>query len=210
MRNYDGRQVDYDEIESRTELTNKYKLPPEPLRHIEETWENHHLSDGEIKQLEDRSMKVVSRPFASGSKVAGIVLIVLFVVLPIALFVFNVTPYGLIATSIAVIVMAYAMISDRLLGKAERIKMSALKNNQYAAYAFNSPEKLWCVCSTKDGNEEQDHTAMDDEGNLYDFYFACGEMVFQVEEDEYMALSDKLTIVMFKYGKKTLFELLIK
>jgi len=103
----------------------------------------------------------------------------------------------------------YATIKEakyRIFRKTASDKLDALKNNSYTAYEFNAPEKLWCSVHVNDGEEEQDHTEIDDEGNLYDFYIDCGGIVFSVGENEYKAVTNRVLIVLLFLGKKTTLE----
>ena|GEM_PF-5027697 len=204
IREYDGKKVESDHVKCTN--FNKYKVSSDLAEQIKSTAEKRELTDNECKLIEERLKKIINQPFVSGSKIGCLILVVIFSAALTVLFICGLKPAAIVVASVAMALLTFSFIQNKFFNKTLSNMISALKNNNFAAYKFNAPKKLWCSDHISSGAEEQDYAASDDEGNLYDFYIDCGGIVFSVEEHEYKEITDELIIVLFFLGKKTTLE----
>lgn len=206
MRNYYGKKVDYYELEYKD--LNKNRVPPKLVKLIEITGEKCKLTESEYKQLEELLIgfiQIANQPFIRIGK-KSLIGIMLLISPSLLLLIFGFKVLSAVASALIIALFIFSFIYDRINRKTALEKLDALKNNSYAAYVFNSPEKLWSSVHLNDGHEEQDHTEIDNEGNLYDFYIDCGGIVIPVEENLYNAVINRFFIVLFFHEKKTTLE----
>ena len=176
---------------------------------IRNTGEKCRLTESERKQLEGKLLCIANRPFTNSLTGCALIIILLGVAPPTLLLIFGFKIAAIIVSVLAAALIAFALICDRQIKKLCNNQLIVLKNNSYDAYKFNAPEKLWSTIHISTGAEEQDHAAIDDDGNLYDFFMDCGGNIFPLNENEFNALKDMVIIVLFTRGNSTSLEYII-